>query len=83
MPASAMRSTRRRRGLSAIAAAAAWCYAAALRLVCRPSAISSMIFAEKASRSPGWREVITPWSTTTGESSQLAPALITSVLIER
>jgi hypothetical protein len=33
--------------------------------------------------SPGWREVITPWSTTTGESSHLASALITSVLIER
>src|SRR5439155_14028729 len=50
--------------------AAAKGYAAALRCVCRPSAISSMILAEKASRSLGWREVITPWSTTTEESSE-------------
>jgi hypothetical protein len=30
----------------------------------------------------GLRDVITPWSTTTAESCHLAPALITSVLIE-
>src|SRR5258707_13806584 len=55
---------------------------AALRCAWRPSATSSMIFLENASRSPGLREVITPWSLTTWESSQFAPALITSVLID-
>jgi hypothetical protein len=33
-----------------------------------------MIFALNASRSPGLREVITPWSTTTWEFSHFAPA---------
>src|ERR671934_41354 len=41
-----------------------------------------MIFALKASRSPGLRDVITPWSTTTSASSHFAPALATSVLID-
>lgn len=56
--------------------------AAALRCLCRPSASSSMTLAEKASRSPGLRDVITLWSVTTCESIHFAPALITSVLIE-
>jgi hypothetical protein len=34
--------------------------AAALRCLCRPSLISSMILALKASRSPGLRDVMTP-----------------------
>jgi hypothetical protein len=33
-----------------------------------------MTLAEKASRSPGWRDVITPWSTTTGAFGQRARA---------
>src|ERR1700745_3689703 len=41
-----------------------------------------MILALKACRSPGLREVITPWSTTPSESSHFAPALLTSVLID-
>ena len=55
---------------------------AALRRGCRPSLTSSMILALKASRSPGLREVMTPWSTTTSESSHFAPALARSVLID-
>src|SRR4029077_9887106 len=51
---------------------------AALRWSCRPSLISSMIFALKASRSPGFRDVMMPWSTTTSVSSHFAPALATS-----
>ena len=48
----------------------------------RPSAISSVSLAQKASRSPGWRLVTRPWSVTTSESSHLPPALMTSVLID-
>src|SRR5882762_2260019 len=55
---------------------------AALRWVWRPSLTSSMILALKASKSPGLRDVMTPWSTTTSESSHLAPAFLTSVLID-
>src|ERR1700728_3643451 len=41
-----------------------------------------MILALKASRSPGLRDVMTPWSTTTSESSHCAPAFATSVLMD-
>ncbi len=57
-------------------------YQAAKRRSCLPSRTSSMIFAEKASRSEGWRLVMRPWSVTTSSSSHWPPALITSVLID-
>jgi hypothetical protein len=41
-----------------------------------------MIFALKASRSPGLREVMTPLSTTTSESSDFAPAFVAPVFID-
>lgn len=49
---------------------------------CRPSSISSTIFAVKASRSPGFRLVTIPLETTTSRSIQLAPAFSTSVRME-
>ncbi len=52
---------------------------AAARPRCRPSVTSSAILVQKASRSPGFRLVIIPWSTTTSLSTHFAPALIMSV----
>src|SRR6056297_3601294 len=49
---------------------------------CTPSSTSSMIFAVKASRSPGLRLVTMPFETTTSRSTQVAPAFFTSVRIE-